>query len=473
MTASVVFLNPPVSGKRKLMRNFDCASESKGNYLYQPYDFLLLSAKIPKSWKLIFLDAVAEHYNTQDLISKCESNNPLVIVIAMADANWNKDLEFLKRIKKLFADKYILVFGDSFFEQSAIDIVRPYVSGVIDNPLDVDFSEYADPGLKSTELSGIKSFSKLEKVSKKPKSRLLGLPRHESFVSKSYRWPFAEFKRYTTVFTAWGCPYSCSYCIMAKFPNLYRPVNDVIEELDYVHELGYKEIYIGDRSFGLPKKNVESILLAMIQKKYNFRWSSYFHPNQYDPKTLELMKESGCHTLIIGIESKKFDHLKNFSRTIRHDDFYNLLNHSKRLGIKICGDFLIGLPGESYDDVIETIKFSCKIPIDYASFNIVAPLSGSSIRSEAIKEGKLNENDRHFDSLGAERVLASDKLSSRELLFLRNYAVKRFYLRPTYLFKRLITIKSFEQFFIQFQEMLQLFKKSKLLGVLFRRSLWR
>lgn len=62
----VSFVNPAVSPFRKIMRNFDCATESKGNYLYQPYDFLLLSSRIPPAWDLQFIDAVARKLDEKE-----------------------------------------------------------------------------------------------------------------------------------------------------------------------------------------------------------------------------------------------------------------------------------------------------------------------------------------------------------------------------------------------------------------------
>lgn len=463
MATRIVFLNPPVKNNRKLVRNFDCASESKGNYLYQAYDFLQLSAKIPREWELSVLDSVASQYSIEDIYTNLDDLIPNIIVMSMADSNWRDDFNFLQELKKKYQKSQFFVFGDSFIDNSSAAVVTPYVSGILQNPIDVEFdklisndvNEYVSgPGIRDP-----KEYSKPDL--KKPRQVHLGLPRHELFLHKAYRWPFAENFKYTTVFTAWGCPYSCSYCIMAKFPNFYRPAQEVIEELKYIKNLGIKEVYFGDRSFGLPRNNILEILKAMIDLKLNLRWSSYFHPNQYDEELLEVMKKSGCHTLIIGIESQDLKSLKQFNRNVKVNRYEGLLSHAKKLKIKICGDFMIGLPGEDYQDVMKTIDYSREIPIDYASFNIVAPLAGSSIKDLAIKENRMSENDKQFDSLGGDQVLASDKLTSTELIKLRNYAVKRFYMRPSYLFKRVLGLNSIKQFIIQFQEMIQLFKKSK------------
>lgn len=97
---------------------------------------------------------------------------------------------------------------------------------------------------------------------------------------------------------------------MSKFPNYYRSYDEIIEEMKEVASLGIREIYMGDRSFGLPLMNVMKLLQGMIDQRFNFSWSTYFHPNQYTPELLQKMKESGCHTIIVGIENSDQSTLK-------------------------------------------------------------------------------------------------------------------------------------------------------------------
>ena len=198
----------------------------------------------------------------------------------------------------------------------------------------------------------------------------------------------------------------------------------------------------------------------MIAKDLTFSWSSYFHPNQYDPELLELMKKSGCHTLIIGIESSDLELLKSFGRHTKKDRLQSLITHAKKLGISICGDFIIGLPGQTYKEVLDTIDLSIGLDIDYASFNIAAPLPGSSIRENAIKSGQIPKDFRGVDSLGKNGVLDSNLLSQQEIIELRNLAVRRFYVRPRYILKRIRGISSFQHFWIQLSEGYELLKKT-------------
>ena len=446
------FINPPSKKGRKLIRNFDCATESKGNYLYQPYDFLLLSAQL-EEYEFELVDAIAENLSENTIFSKCD--NAKMFVVALADTNWEEDFEFVKNLRKLFPETPILVFGDSFIEKNARDEIESYVNGILANPIEVN--------LKNLDLkNGYVDSSTYNRSNLKQAVKIsIDLPKHRKFLLKKYGWPFSRYKEYTTVFTAWGCPYSCSYCVVAKFPNMYRDYREVIGELENLKEIGIKEVYIGDRSFGLPRENVIALMKEMIKRDLRFSWSTYFHPNQYDEELLDLMKKSGCHTIIIGIETYNFKSLKKYGRHLKIERFNKLIDHAKKIKMQVCGDFIIGLPNETKSDIEKTIRLSKKLGIDYASFNIAAPLAGSSLRHDAIEDGRIKMGDeKHFDSFGYSKVLPNGALSEKEILALRNKAVRQFYFRPSYLIRRLLSITSFEHFLIQAKEMVSIAKKT-------------
>jgi anaerobic magnesium-protoporphyrin IX monomethyl ester cyclase len=457
----VIFINPPVSPHRKIMRDFDCAGESKGNYLYQPYDLLLMSGFVPRDWEFSFFDAVANPLSLSDLDFFIKENNPDVVVCAVAGINWSEDFETLKHLRGLLQGKKLFTFGDLFLDEVSRQQVRPFVDGIFTSPVDFSFSSLEDKDFNSSRYFGFyEGLGTPIKNLKAPRQIRIPMPRHEAFIHPSYRWPFSRSLFYTTITTSWGCPYSCSYCILNKFPNLWRPWQDVIEEMQKVKKLGFRELYIGDKSFGLPQINVFSLLDAMIKENFGFSWSTYFHPNQFSERLLLKMKLAGCHTIIIGIETKNFDDLKKFGRFVRKDQFFKLLNFAKSIGMEVCGDFILGLPQDTEESVNELISFACDLDIDYASFNIATPLPGSTLREMAIEKKLITPGSQHFDSSGHNEVLSLSDLTPLDLKRLREKAVRHFYARPDYLLKRITRIRDIEHLKIQLQEGVELLRRS-------------
>lgn len=444
---NVCFLNPPVTPYRKIMRNFDCATESKGNYLYQPYDFLLLSGKLHSEDELLFIDAIAHPEPIDSITQRIKIFSPHVIIVALAQTNWEEDFRFLKQIRDEFPKTYLLCFGDVFIEDWPNDVVKPWADGVLNSPADFDFHNIENSLSQKTGLRthvfhpsyGLKA----------PRTYPEIMPRHLDFINKKYRWPFAREYIYSTVFLNWGCPYSCNYCIMSKFPNLQRKLDSVKAELKVLSQMGIKEIYFGDRSFGIPEETVLELMDYMIRQNFGFSWSTYFHPNQYSPKLLRAMKRAGCHTIIIGIETADGEELKNYKRFIKKNAISDLITEAQILELDICADFIIGLPHDTHDSIDKLIKLSTELPLDYASFNIAAPLPGSDLRK--IAKNKNNDFSGH-DSLGKNKLESFCQVSAHELMISKQKAVRSFYLRPQYLIRRLCKIKTFPQLIIQLQE---------------------
>jgi radical SAM superfamily enzyme YgiQ (UPF0313 family) len=234
----------------------------------------------------------------------------------------------------------------------------------------------------------------------------------------------------------------------------------VLDELALIERMGIREIYFGDKSFGAVRGVTVEVLEGMIARGFRFDWSTYFHPNQYSPELLELMRRAGCHTIIVGVESANLRSLSRYSRNVTLGKVEALIDHANRIGLNVCGDFLLGLPDEDASAISATIDYALRLNLDYASFNIAAPLPGSVIKTSAIADGRMSAGDHHFDSVGKGRILASNVLRAEELERLRNSAVRRFYLRPSYLVKRLARLRGKEHLQIQVAEMLELLRKS-------------
>ena len=136
----VSFVNPPIFPYKKIMRDFDCAGESKGNYLYQPYDLLLLSGFVPKDWPFQLIDAVAKKLSSEKTFHLLDHNNPDVIVCSVAGLNWSQDLKTVQAIRERYPKAFFFIFGDLFVDEYPRQEVLPWVDGIFASPVLFDFS---------------------------------------------------------------------------------------------------------------------------------------------------------------------------------------------------------------------------------------------------------------------------------------------------------------------------------------------
>ena len=193
--------------------------------------------------------------------------------------------------------------------------------------------------------------------------------------------------------------------------------------------------------------------------QFHFSWSCYFHPQLYDPMLIDLMRSAGCHTMIIGVDSADIASLQQYKRRVDKKKIEQLVEHASRIGISVCADFILGLSHETAEDIERTIQYALALSIDFASFNVAAPLPGSDIREQGMSAGMLRFGNEGFDTCGRMGVLGNRNVSADQLRRLRRKALWSFYLRPAYLWRRLRRTRSPEHLWIQVQEMITMIRK--------------
>jgi len=452
MRPTIIFINPP--GPPRLYRSMVCTFVSKANYIWQPQDFINLSAQIPPEYDLEFIDCCRDQITEESLFLKIESKQPILCVIALTSISFNLDLTFLKKFKKQFPKIRCLALGDVLLERVFWKDVLEHSDGILLNSLDIDLEYYIEMNRTNSESFILKgNISDFKTTSSGvPKEVCIGVPRHEVFMNKKYRFPFVKSYVYATVTSQFGCPFHCYYCSQSKIPVTYRQHSEVVDEIAKIKGLGVKDIFFGDPSFGFPRDNAMQILQGMIKRNLKMRWSCYANPALLDKGLLELMKRSGCHTLIIGIDDADFEMLRvKYKRDLSRGCLIDFCTQCHDLKMKVCADFIIGINDDeaAIDNMILIAK---QLKIDYASFNIYTILFGSRLRENLIKEGRLDPYSIGGDTSG--NIGSKDE----KLVKLRNLAVKKFYLRPTYLYRALTSISTVPEFMIQAEEMVAMFK---------------
>jgi radical SAM superfamily enzyme YgiQ (UPF0313 family) len=115
----------------------------------------------------------------------------------------------------------------------------------------------------------------------------------------------------------------------------------------------------------------------------------------------------------------------------------------KRSGFKLSASFLFGTPGETLEDMEETIRFACSLPLDSASFGLIIPFPGTDVRKEAIEKGYLVHSDYDHYSPNIDYFkppLATPEWTGADLLAMQKKGNRRFFFRPKQMVKLLPTL---------------------------------
>lgn len=169
-----------------------------------------------------------------------------------------------------------------------------------------------------------------------------------------------DIGEFLSIRTAKSCPFNCSFC---GFPGragkyTYLDVDLVEQELDRIAALGtVSTLTVIDDTFNVPKPRFKEILRMMIRKNYGLRWNSYLRSDHVDDEALDLMRESGCEGVFLGVESGSADQLKNMNKTSRPEHYLHAIRRCRELGIVTYASLIVGFPGETERTLDETRAF--------------------------------------------------------------------------------------------------------------------
>ncbi|MCP4990316.1 MAG: PhpK family radical SAM P-methyltransferase [Colwellia sp.] len=171
----------------------------------------------------------------------------------------------------------------------------------------------------------------------------------------------AGFGDSVSIRTAKSCPFSCAFCSSNRRRDLgeykYLNVNMIEKELDSIRDLALINfIDVVDDTYNVPVKRFKEILRLMIKKKYGFKWYSTYRCDFGDDETIDLMKESGCQGVFLGVESGSDRILENMNKTARREHFLKAIPQLTKAGIYTHANFVIGFPGETDNTVHEMIN---------------------------------------------------------------------------------------------------------------------
>jgi p-methyltransferase len=159
--------------------------------------------------------------------------------------------------------------------------------------------------------------------------------------------------------TARSCAYKCAFC---RYPVLAGDLNltdlDVVErELTYLKEIGVTHLLFIDDTFNIPKNRFKDLCRMMIDRKFDFKWFSYFRCANADDEVFDLAARSGCTGVFLGIESADNRMLKEMYKTATVDKYRYGLKKLREYDIFSYASFIIGFPGETEESAENTLAF--------------------------------------------------------------------------------------------------------------------
>jgi len=238
---------------------------------------------------------------------------------------------------------------------------------------------------------------------------------------------------YVSLYTGRGCFSRCIFCLWPQTIGGHRyrvrSSEHVYEELKLAQRLfpQVKEFFFDDDTFTDNRPRAEEI--AGKLKTLGITWSCNAKAN-VPYETLKTMREGGLRLLLVGFESGNQQILNNIRKGIRVDRAREFVKNCKRLGIKIHGTFILGLPGETRETMRQTMEYARELDLDTIQVSLAAPYPGTELYAQAQANGWL-KTDVLTDEHGIQgAAIEYPDLSRDEIFDAVGKFYRRFYMRP-------------------------------------------
>ncbi len=223
-----------------------------------------------------------------------------------------------------------------------------------------------------------------------------------------------------------GCNNYCSYCIVpyVRGRERSRNIKDIIDEIKSLADDGVKEVMLLGQNVNSYGKNLNpqisfAQLLQEIEKINGIERIRFMtsHPKDLSQELIDVMGESKkiCKHLHLPLQSGSTRILKIMNRKYSKEDYIDLVTRIKKAvpDISLTTDIIVGFPGETEEDFMETIDIVKKVGFDSAFTFLYSKRTGTPA---ANMDNQINENvaKERFDRLLNEIKLSSAKAAGRD-----------------------------------------------------------
>jgi len=204
-----------------------------------------------------------------------------------------------------------------------------------------------------------------------------------------------------TIYVGRGCPFSCTYCFnhslikMVKGKGKYirlRSIDNVFDEIRFLNEnYGLKWVQFNDDTFNFSREWLNEFL-DRYPDEIGIPFICNVRADYLDENIVKKLKKAGCDRVNFGVEHGSFKIRKNLlKRNITDEQLVNAGKYFRENKIRVYTSNIIGLPGETIDNAMETIEINRKIKPEFSAFNMLQPFPKTEIFDYAKEHGFISD----------------------------------------------------------------------------------
>lgn len=404
----------------------------KARSVLPPLGLLYLASYLKEKHEVVVLDMILTEQNINDIPTILKTIKPDMVGVTAIIGLWSSALKIFKAIKNIDPSIVTVVGGPNatYFPEETfchkeidymiigngqlplLNLCNQLDNGKVDKDIDNCFMQ----GRNYTSFGVIQH--KEYELDKFP------FPDRTATPYAQYSVPFCPESPVTTMITSMGCAYRCAFCTTSRPSLVFMHADKIVEEMEQIYKLGIKSILFQDELFTTNKNHVIDVCNKLIKKNIKLHWSMKSRIDKIQPGMPEIMKEAGCFNIHFGIESGNDTTLLRMKKGYTQSTVRKTIEIVKKAGLSVSGNFMLAYPGETKEDILQTIQFAKELELNIAQFALTIDSPGSALFDEAVLVGRrtgnyLSDYVRHPDpdNSGLPTVMfsASDKFSQKEL----------------------------------------------------------
>ena len=290
------------------------------------------------------------------------------------------------------------------------------------------------------------------------------LVRPQKYFQKSF-----GCERMLHICAAKGCPNHCTYCYNKDF-NLCsyrkRPLYQVMEEIRYlVQNFGMDGVYFTDELWANSREEVHEYCKTFLESGLHFVWGCQTVIGRFTKEDYQLMYDAGCRWIFFGIETGSTDLLKKLGKKMNTEEIANNITYCNACGITSIAAFMIGLPMETKDDLMLTVRLAKRIKPSYYSVNFYYPVPRSALYEQLVWEGKYHP-PKSEKKLFRDRPVEKVKKGISDIPSIDLKVVRAYFMWQSFICSNISSAESHDKLFFMKKTVIEAIKSSLHHGII-------
>ena len=394
-----------------------------------PLGLLSLASYLKEKHEVMVLDMILLDHSVENVPDILQTFKPDIVGVTAVIGLWASALEIVREVKRSNSSIYTVVGGpnatyypEETLSHKEIDYV---IVGNGQKPLMTlcDMLEIGKAGERIANCHGQGTiYSRFDCIHSEDYA-IGNFPYPDRVFTqyKSYTVPFCPESPSTTMITSMGCPFRCAFCTQNRPPIQLCSVRAVVDEMEEIEDLGIRSILFQDELFTLYRGRVRTVCEGLLERGIRINWTVKSRVSSLRPWMPGLMKQAGCFNIHFGIESGNDATLRHMNKGYTRENVVDVVKSVKKAGLSCTGNFMLAYPGETEEDILQTIAFAKELELDISQFSLTIDSPGSQLFEEALRMGRRTEDyfsefTRYPDrGIPLEQFSASDRFSREQL----------------------------------------------------------